>query len=170
MGNILHRFFQLLLLIAQLNQLNGSGNGGELWVKGDGWVLGAVGRCWVSGAGGCCGWAGGRGALRGVKYFGHLVVVEAVEVVADSSMGVFVLEGLVLVFVALSVLVASRQWSRWSKGVVIEVPGRGSKLVPGRRVVEQVGGVGSVGGSQVGSWSFFHHVLPLFMLSRGWRL
>ena len=107
---------------------------------------------------------------RRVEYFGHLAVIDAVEVVTEGSVGILVLKGFVLTFVALAVLLVSEQRSRWSESVVVKVPGRGSELLPRRRVIEQIRGVGSVGRSQLGSWPSFCCVSPLFMLSRGWRL
>jgi hypothetical protein len=156
-GDVLYRLFQLLSVIVQLNN---SSN----------WVVGAVGWCWVSGAGRHCGWSGGGGATGGVEHFRHLAMVDAAGVVAEGCVGVLVLEGFGLVLVV-SAALSTRRWeSGGCGGVVVKVPGRRGKLVPGRQVVKQVGRAHPVGRSQVGSWSFLACSSPLFMLLRGWRL
>ena len=73
---------------------------------------------------------------RRVEYFGHLAVVDAVGVVAEGRVGVFVLEGLGFALTALTMLSAGRGRDEGCGGVDVEVPGRRGKLVPGWRVVE----------------------------------
>ena len=104
--------------------------------NGGGWVVRAVGRSWVSRAGGRCGWSRRGSAAGGVKYFRHLAVVDAVGVVAESRMGVFVFEGFGFVLAASMTPSAGRGRDGGCGGVDIEVPGRRGKLVPGWRVVE----------------------------------
>ena len=106
----------------------------------------------------------------GVKYLRHLTVVGAVGVATKGCMGVFVFEGLGLVLAASAALSVRGGRSRKYSSVVIEVPGRRGKLVPGRQVVEQIGGMCSVGRSQIEDWSSSARSSLLFMLSRGWRL
>jgi hypothetical protein len=98
------------------------------------------------------------------------VVVDTVGVAAKGCMGVLVLEGFGFALAALMALSVGGGRSRECSGVVVKIPGRGRELVPGRRVIEQVGGMHSVSGSQVGNWSSSARSSPLFMLSRGWRL
>jgi len=155
--DVLHRVFQLLLIIVGLDD-------------GSSWVVRAVGRGWVSRAGGCCGWSGRGSAAGGDEYFGHLAVVDAVGVVAKGCVGILVLEGFGFALAASMALSVGGGRSRECSGVGVEVPGRRGELVPGRRVVEQVGGICLVGRSQVGDWSSSAHSSPLFMLSRGWHL
>jgi hypothetical protein len=131
--NVLYGHFWWLLLIAWLSDGN---NGGEFWIEGDGWVLRVVGWCWVSGAHGCCGWPRGRGALRGVEYFGHLVVVNTVEVVTEGGASVLVFEGFGFTLVMSTAFSVSGWWSWWGEGVIVEVPGRRRELIPRGRVVE----------------------------------
>jgi hypothetical protein len=108
--------------------------------------------------------------VRGVEYFGHLAVVDAVGDVAEGRVGVFVLEGLGFVLTASTMLLVGGGRDGGCGGVVVEVPGRRGELVPGWRVAEQVGGVRLVGRSQVGGWPSSACSSPLFMWSRGWRL
>jgi hypothetical protein len=96
----------------------------------------AVGRSWVSRAGGRCGWSRRGSAAGGVEYFGHLAVVDAVGVVAEGCVGVFVLEGFGLTLAASTTLSAGGGRDGGCGGVGVEVPGRRRELVPGWRVVE----------------------------------
>jgi hypothetical protein len=155
--DVLHRVLRLLLVIV------GLGDGGS-------WVVRAVGRGWVSRAGGCCGWSRRGSVAGGVEYFGHLAVVDAVGVIAEGHVGVFVLEGLGFALTASTMLSAGGGRDGGCGGVDVKVPGRRGKLVPGWRVIEQVGGVHLIGRSQVGDWSSSACSSPLFMQSRGWRL
>ena len=108
--------------------------------------------------------------VGGVEHFRHLVVVDTVGVAAKGCVGVLVFEGFGFALAALMALSLGRGRSRGCSGVVIEVPGRRGKLVPGWRVIEQVGGVCLVGRSQVGDWPSSACSSPLFMRSRGWCL
>ena len=95
--------------------------------------------------------------MRGVKYFRHLVVVNAVEVTIEGGMSVLVFEGFGFAFVMSMAFAASGRQSRWGKGVVIEVSGRRGELILRGQVVKQIGRTGLVSGSQVGSWSSLSH-------------
>ena len=108
--------------------------------------------------------------MRGVEHFRHLAVVGTARVTAKGCMGVLVLKRFGLALAASTALSVGRGRSRGCCGVSVKVLGRGRKLVPRRRVIEQVGGVCLVGRSQVGDWSSSARSSPLFMLSRGWRL
>ena len=88
-----------------------------------------------------------------VEYFGHLAVVDAVDVLAEGSVGVLVLEGsLVRLLLGVSLLatLASSLRSRGNEGVVVEVPSWRGEVEP-RGFCELVCGAGLIGGSQVGS-------------------
>jgi hypothetical protein len=63
-------------------------------------------------------------------------VVDAVEVVAEGRVGVFVLEGFGFALTVLTTLLAGGGRDGGCGGVDVEVPGRRGKLVPGWRVVE----------------------------------
>jgi hypothetical protein len=97
-------------------------------------------------------------------------VVDTVGVVAKGGVGVLVLEGFGFALAGSMVLLVGGGRSGECSGVVVEIPGRRGELVPGRQVVEQVGGACLVSGSQVGDWASSARSSPLFMLSRGWHL
>jgi hypothetical protein len=108
-------------------RLDSGGNVGEFR------IVGAVGWRRVSGAGRCCGGSGRGGAARGVKYFRHLAVVDAVGVVTKGRVSVPVFEGFGFALAASVVLLARGQGSGGCGGVVIvKVPSRRGELVPGR--------------------------------------
>ena len=65
-------------------------------VEGDGGVSGMVRGGVVRRAGWGRGWLGGRGVARRVKYFGHLAVIGAVEVLAEGGVSVLVFKGLLV--------------------------------------------------------------------------
>jgi hypothetical protein len=99
--------------------------------NGGGQVVRAVGRGWVSRAGGCCGRSRRGSAAGGVEYFRHLAVVDAVRVVAEGRVGVFVLEGFGFALAASTTLSVGRGRDGGCGGVNVKVPGRRGKLVPG---------------------------------------
>jgi len=124
-------------------------------------------------------WTGwGHGRLRGrgtawrVEYFGHLVVIGAVEVLAEGGVGVFVLKGLLvrpLLSASLLATLASSLRSRGSEGVVVEVPSWRGEVEP-RGFCKLVCRAGLIGGSQVGSCTLPCLTSASFMPLRGWRL
>jgi hypothetical protein len=64
------------------------------------------------------------------------VVVDAVEVVAEGHVGVFVLKGLRFALTASTMLLVGGGRDGGCGGVDVEVPGRRGELVPGWWVVE----------------------------------
>jgi hypothetical protein len=88
-------------------RLNSSNNSGKFGVEGDGWVLGMIGRHGIGRAGWHYGWAEGGSALRRVKYFRHLAMVEAVGFTTEGGMGTLMLERLSSAFVALTAFLVS---------------------------------------------------------------
>ena len=116
--DVLHRVLRLLSVIVGLDD-------------GGSWVKRAVGQGRASRTGGRCGWSRRGSAAGGVEYFGHLAVVDAVGVVAEGHVGVFVLKGFRFALAASTTPSAGRGRDRRCGGVDIEVPGRRGKLVPG---------------------------------------
>ena len=107
-----------------------------------------------------------------VEYFRHLVVVGAVEVLAEGGVGVFVLKRLLvrpLLGASPLVTLASSLRSWRGEGVVVEVPSWRGEVEP-RGFCKLVRRAGLIGGSQVGSCTFPRLTSAPFMLLRGWRL
>jgi len=105
-----------------------------------------------------------------VKYFGHLAVVGAIEVLAEGGVSVLVFEGLFVwpLLSFLAALASSLRGGR-SEGVVVEVPRWRGEVEP-RGFSKLVCRAGLIGGSQVGGCILPPLASALVMLSRGWRL
>ena len=144
----------------------------QLGVKGDGGVSGVVRGDVVRWAGWGRGWLGGQGVTWRVEYFGHLVVIGTVEVLAEGGVSVLVFKGLLvrpLLGASFLVTLASSLRGWRSEGVVVEVPSWRGEVEP-RGFCKLVCRAGLIGGSQVGSCVFPRLTSALFMLSRGWHL
>jgi hypothetical protein len=95
-------------------------------------------------------------------------VEDTVDVLAEGGVGVFVFErlGFGLLPVALFVALAR---NRRGKGGVVKVPSWWREVKP-RWFGELIGGVGSIGGSQVGGCTSLGFAFTLFILLREWVL
>jgi hypothetical protein len=136
---------------------HGSDKVGKLGVKGDGGVMAVVGWGMVRWAGWCCGWLRRWSVTGRIKYFRHLAMDRAVDVVAEGGMGILVLKrlglGLLLAIAFLTALMSELR-SGWSEGVIVNVPGGQRQVKLGRRGFrELVGGAGVVSGCQLGDGS-----------------
>jgi len=72
----------------------------------------------------------------GVEHFRHLVVVDAVGVIAKGCVGVLVFKGFDFALAALAVLSVGGGRSGECGVVGVKVPSRRGELVPRRQIVE----------------------------------